>query len=131
MLDEPPTSFFINPTNSTPFVEFDLKQGKLDIIGKRAPDASADFYNTINAQVDDYLNNRGDVLNVNISFEEFDSLSDDGFVNFLKRIKSLDKNQTDIRLNWYYDEVEDVDRKSLEYQMNDLGIRYEIRSYCE
>lgn len=131
MLIKPPAPFLMNPTSSTPFVEFDSKVGKLDIIGKRAPKSNSDFYDLISTQIENYLSNSGDTLNVNISFEDSEINSNEDFKQFLLKMKAFDKDQNEILLNWYYYEFEENTKSSLESQIDDLGMKYTLRSYTE
>lgn len=123
------STFLINPTKTTPFVEFDYNDGKLDIIGKRAPKSSPEFYQQIYSRIQEYRSAHGHSLNINISFEESDVSSNEDFIDLLKALKPDAPGQKEVSVNWYYDGYEDSERKSVQTQMNELGITCHMHAY--
>ncbi len=123
------TTFLIEPTETTPFIEFDYSLGKLDIIGKKIPKSYPEFYRQLNEKLSGYLSEDQQSLSVNISLEEVDFTSNNQFMDLLGTLKDYQKTNRDVQVKWYYVEHEGHPLESLKTHMNSLGIDCHLRSY--
>lgn len=114
--------FLLEPTTSTPFVEFDCREGKLDIIGKNVPRSSPEFYRQIITQVSDHSDLP---LRINIALEEPGGYLDPEFQQLLKTL-TVHKQ---LSLTWYYDGYAETDCSILKSQMKALGVSCTLKPF--
>jgi len=100
--------YSIEGTATTPTIEFDLVAGFLEIKGRSIPENSIAFYLPLYAALDEFVANPKSKLNVIIQLEYYNSSSSVCILNVLKKLESLSKSGTVIKVKWVY-EAEDED----------------------
>lgn len=123
------STFLLNPTSSTPFVEFNYQSGQLDIIGKHAPHSRPDFYDQLAEMICEFLSENHPSLHVNISFEDAGLASNQDFFKMLKMLKRKAADLSNVTVKWYYDGYSQEERLILETLMSRLGIACHMYAY--
>jgi len=101
-------NLYINATNNTPAVFFNIKRGILTITGKSFPENSLMFFDNIDKALDEFIKNHSDVdLTITCEFEYINSSSNKALFNILQKVA---KSLTNILVVWKYEE-DDEDMK--------------------
>jgi hypothetical protein len=96
--------FSIQATQNTPDIEFDFKNGLLEISGRSIPENSIEFYNPLFSALDSYLDNPNDKTNINIQLEYYNSSSSACLLSVLKKFEKLNKERGNVTVNWLHEE---------------------------
>ncbi|MDA3953883.1 MAG: DUF1987 domain-containing protein [Bacteroidales bacterium] len=108
-------NLYIESTEFTPKILFDLKNRKFELKGISRPEDVIAFYESINYKVEKYVN---EVLEKEIDFSNFsfnlkfdltymNSASSKYILHLLDHFKKIFNKGAKINVNWYYDDLDD------------------------
>jgi hypothetical protein len=117
-------SLTIAPTNVTPFVQLDARQGILEFKGRSSPSASLEFYYPIMSSIDRVFTSGQNTLTANFRFEYFNTSSSKCLFDILKRLVQFKNKGMDITINWFYEEDDEDMRETGEDYEDVLGIEF-------
>lgn len=98
---------FIEPTRTTPLINFDPDEGILEMKGRSSPENSIQFYQRVLDNLDEYTTSGGPELTANIAFEYFNTSSSKCLFDVFKRLSKIEDSGKKITINWYYEEGDD------------------------
>ncbi len=98
---------FIEPTRTTPLVNFDPDEGILEMKGRSSPENSIEFYQKVLDNLDEYAFSGGEQFTANIAFEYFNTSSSKCLFDVFKRLSKIEDSGKSITINWYYEEGDD------------------------
>lgn len=98
---------FIEPTRTTPLINFDPEEGLLEMKGRSSPENSPQFYQRLMENLDEFVNAANKDLIANFSFEYFNTSSSKSLFDVLKRLSKLEAKGREVTVNWYYEEGDD------------------------
>jgi hypothetical protein len=98
---------FIEPTRTTPLVNFDPDEGILEMKGRSSPENSIEFYQKILDNLDEYIVTGGDQFTANLAFEYFNTSSSKCLFDVFKRLSKIEDSGKTITINWFYEEGDD------------------------
>lgn len=101
------TPLIINSTNSTPKVTLDKSSGTFRFEGISRPENVLDFYNPILNWLEEYLKAPNKETVIEFALEYHNSASAKIVCKMLHMLEPFTKKGTDIRVKWYYREVDD------------------------
>lgn len=124
-------SLFLKATKTTPEFNYDIENFSISIIGDSSVEKSNPFYASITEFLNTVETNKPLKLNLDIKLDSICLNSKRGMVFFLMRLKEVQVNcNSDIKINWYYNESNDLMRtigEDLEHmvmlQINVLSIK--------
>jgi len=108
-------NLYIEPTEFTPKVNFDIKNRKFELIGTSRPEDVVSFYESIIFKVETFVNtileeeiNPGD-FNFNLVFDldYMNSASSKYILQILDYFKKLYLKKAPINVDWYYEDIDD------------------------
>jgi hypothetical protein len=102
----------IKGTPRTPTINFNPKQGKLEIKGVSIPENSIQFYKPLLDSLEQYANSPLSPLQVDIQLEYFNTVSSKCVLDIFKRLKTIEKNGSPVKINWYYEEGDEDMREA-------------------
>ncbi len=91
--------FYIEPSNSTPKVDFKIC-GELNLEGRSLPEDSIKFYSPLFVWAREYV---AEKTVINIKLEYLNTSSSKQLLQLLKIITENPQNKT-VKINWYYEE---------------------------
>lgn len=108
-------NLYIESTETTPKIIFDLKNRKFELIGISRPEDVIAFYDSINYKIINYVN---EVLEKETDFSSFNfnlkfdliymnSASSKYILQLLDHFKKIFNKGSNITVDWYYDDVDD------------------------
>jgi len=115
----------ISPTKNTPEVILDPK-GIIKLTGRLIPENAEDFFNPIEAWINEYFCNPAEITCVEIYLEYINSVGTKYLLDLIHKITHihLRKNNKKFIINWYYkDEDEDILEKGTFFS-SDLDIPF-------
>jgi len=98
---------YIEPTRTTPLVNFDPDEGLLEMKGRSSPENSIRFYQKILDSLNEYSRSGGREFTANIAFEYFNTSSSKCLFDVFKRIGKIEDSGRKITINWFYEEGDD------------------------
>ncbi len=98
---------FIEPTRTTPLINFDPDEGILEMKGRSSPENSIQFYQRVLDNLDEYAASEGQAFTANIAFEYFNTSSSKCLFDIFKRLSKIESTGKTITINWYYEEGDD------------------------
>ena len=102
-------SINIEGTPKTPSVSFDAKTGQIEIKGRSIPENSIEFYKPLVEWLDKYSDVAQGLVNVVIQLEYFNTSSSKCILDVFKKLENIhNKNKTEVVINWYYEEDDEV-----------------------
>jgi hypothetical protein len=115
----------ISPTRNTPEVILDPK-GTIKLTGRLIPENAEDFFNPIEAWINEYFCNPADITCVEIYLEYINSVGTKYLLDLIHKITHihLRKDNKKFIINWYYkDEDEDILEKGTFFSL-DLDVPF-------
>jgi len=115
----------ISPTRNTPEVILDPK-GTIKLTGRLIPENAEDFFNPIEAWINEYFCNPAEITCVEIYLEYINSVGTKYLLDLIHKITHihLRKNNKKFIINWYYkDEDEDILEKGTFFSL-DLDVPF-------
>lgn len=101
-------SLRIEPTKSTPEINFDPAAGRLLIKGESYPENSIKFYKPLIEKLEEYSGQINDKLVVNISLTYLNTSSIKAIMNILDIIDDAYQKGKDVEINWYYESDNEI-----------------------
>ncbi|MEO9871281.1 DUF1987 domain-containing protein [Ekhidna sp.] len=98
---------FIEPTRTTPLINFDPDEGLLEMKGRSSPENSIQFYQKVLDNLDEYTVSGGPEFTANIAFEYFNTSSSKCLFDVFKRLGKIEDSGKKITINWYFEEGDD------------------------
>jgi len=95
---------FVEPTRTTPLINFDPDQGILEMKGRSSPENSPQFYQRLMYNLDEFVENGSVDFTANFSFEYFNTSSSKSLFDVLKRLSKLEAKGLNVTINWHYEE---------------------------
>ena len=97
-------------TSKTPKVLLNKADGYLLFQGRSIPENTFEFYNPINAWLDDYCKDPNPSTQLDVRLEYFNTSSSKCLLDLFKKLESLLRDNHQITVNWFF-EKEDDDMK--------------------
>jgi hypothetical protein len=120
------TNLFIEATELTPRVLFNLSEGEFAITGKSLPESGEQFYQPILDWLDNSLNATADKVKMHIALDQMNISSSKMILFILYKLKNLKEAGKSVSVWWYHAE-EDSDMLEVgeDYEfMVDLPFRF-------
>lgn len=109
--------YIIEATGKTPYVNFNLPKGTLEINGYSLPQNALEFYGELSLLVDEYMKNPQVKTSIVLEMEYFNTSSSKVLLQLISKFEILTSVGKDVELLWVYD-GEDVD-------MHEAGLTYQ------
>lgn len=130
-------SLYIEPTEFTPRIFFDIENGTFELSGFSRPENVIGFYKPILKWLEDYNDN---VLSKNINFDKsiltlnlkmtyFNSASSKFLLDVMLEFMKFMSKGNKVEVNWYYEEGDDEILESGEEIADMLGYNFNFISY--
>ncbi len=101
----------------TPTVNFNSADGTLELKGRSIPENSIEFYKPLNDWIDSYATSPKSSTIVDVKLEYFNTSSSKCILDLFKQLESLNKQDTEVKVNWYFEEDdEDMAEAGEDYQ---------------
>lgn len=108
-------NLYIEPTEFTPKIVFDVKNRKFELIGISRPEDVIAFYESLIYKVEKYINKiledetEFTNFNFNLKFDltYMNSASSKYILQILDHFKKLFDRDAKINVEWYYDDIDD------------------------
>ena len=100
-------SFYLEPTNKTPKILFDIDINKFEISGRSIPENSISFYQPAIEWLDAYIAEPFDESIIEIKLEYFNTSSSKSLVDIFRRFEKLHKRGKKAKIRWYYEEEDE------------------------
>jgi len=97
----------IEPTSTTPTVNFDGAKGICEIKGKSNPANTIDFYKILYDYIDEYSKAPAALTDVHIQFEYFNTSTSKCILTAFKKLEDLYRARNEVVINWYYEKGDD------------------------
>jgi len=94
----------IEGSPKTPFINFDAKNGIVEIKGRSIPENSIEFYKPLVDWLEEYSENPAPKTVVNIHLEYFNTSSSKCILDVFKKLELIHKAKNDVIVNWFYEE---------------------------
>lgn len=104
-------------TSSTPLIDFDLQEGKMEIRGRSIPENSFAFYKPLSEALANYAKAPKERTTLTVELEYFNTSSAKCLLDFFKELEGLHGKATNVTIRWgYQDEDENILEAGKEYQ---------------
>ncbi|HSH50407.1 MAG TPA: DUF1987 domain-containing protein [Bacteroidales bacterium] len=107
-------NLYIEPTEFTPKVHFDINNRKFELSGTSRPEDVVAFYESIIYKIEMYVNTilrneKSEDFHFNLLFDldYMNSASSKYILQILDYFKKLDHKKAKITVDWYYEDVDD------------------------
>ncbi len=108
-------NLFIEPTEFSPKIIFDVKDRKFELVGISRPEDVIAFYESIIYKVENYINRmmnehkdfNGFKFHLKFDLSYMNSASSKYILQILDHFKQLFKNGAEVNVDWYYDDIDD------------------------
>jgi hypothetical protein len=119
-------SLQVKPTVKTPGIEFDSKKGKISINGISIPEDPQEFFEPLNAQLDEYITNPSENTSLIFKLEYFNTSTTLIIRNLIRKLRDI-SNKTNFKVKWYFEtEDEDMEEAGEEFKMLFNDVDFEI-----
>ena len=129
-------ALIIKPTEFSPKVLLDARKNKLEISGESRPENAEKFYQPILDWLDNYyslrywkdssFDSKSAEVVFEFKFEYFNSTSAKCILDILNKIEMFCREKMDIKVKWYYDEMDTDMMESGEEFSKMTGVPIEI-----
>jgi hypothetical protein len=122
-------NLFIEGTNGTPSVFFDVNKGILELKGKSLPEDATRFYTTINNSLNEFIENKSSntLLEIKCEFVYINTSSSKALYNILKKATATFKKN--VSIVWAYEEDdEDMQEQGLDFS-DALGVDFKYKMF--
>jgi len=103
------STLHIDPTNTTPFIDYNKEAGILEISGKSLPTNAIEYYEPVFEWAGDFFNSADVPTNFSLNFNlDYYNTASSKQIAKLFKIMESSLASTIITINWCYDE-EDID----------------------
>ncbi len=108
-------NLYIEPTEFTPKVKFDIKNQKFELIGASRPEDVVAFFESIIYKVEKYVNTileekenlRNFHFHLLFDLHYMNSASSKYILQILDHFKNLYRKDAKITVDWYYEDIDD------------------------
>lgn len=108
-------NLYIEPTEFTPKINFDIKNRKFELIGISRPEDVVAFFDSIIYKIEKYVNSvmneKGDLENFQFhlvfDLDYMNSASSKYILQILDYFKNLYRRNAKIIVDWYYEDIDD------------------------
>src|SRR5687768_130368 len=97
-------SIFIEKTDKTPSVNFNAKEGLIELKGRAIPEEPKNFYTPLLQWIMEYAQNPHTHTTVHMELDYFSSSSLKWLLNLLKKLEPINESGKSIIVNWHYEE---------------------------
>ena len=101
------SDFYLEPTSTTPLIQFNPEQGVLDFKGKSSPENAPRFYETVHEWFEMEAFRDSLSLTVNMSLDYFNTSSCKCLFIIFKKLNEFRQDGLEISVNWYFEEDDD------------------------
>lgn len=119
-------SLHIERTEETPYILADIKNNKIEFIGKSYPENTFDYYEPILVWLKEYFSEKR-FVDITVDLEYLNSSSLKAYFDIFDIFeKSFETKQSDIKINWLYDKENDISQETGEdfkLDFEDLDIK--------
>lgn len=120
-------SLFIQGTLSTPTIDFNPAEYRLEIHGESYPENSLEFYKPVLSWIENFLENFSGPIIVEIKLRYLNTSSTKCLMDIFDRLEqSYGNNHQNIMRNWYYDRENDRAADMAEEFRDELTIPFNI-----
>lgn len=119
---------YIEPTRSTPLIDFDPQKNQLIIKGQSYPENSFKFYEVIYSWIDEYLEqiNLEIVVEIQLNLPYINTSSTKCIMIILDKFQAAYDDGKKITINWYYDKENEIELECAEEFKEDVTIPFNI-----
>lgn len=97
-------NLLIEPTQSSPKINFDFEQNKLEIQGASYPENTAEFYQPVLSWLEEYLQIVGEkIITLNLGLVYFNTSSSKILMDIFEILDQESEKGKKIVVNWFYD----------------------------
>lgn len=118
------TTLRIEQTEETPFFQFDMVSGVMDLRGRSLPNSSQRFYTPILNKIERHIENTSSTFTANFAFEYFNTSSSKCLFNILRSLASYKFRGKNVVINWFYESYDDDMKETGEDYEDILGVRF-------
>ncbi len=119
----------IEPKSDTPGVIIDPTRDIFEIYGKSLPEDATEFYEPVLEYIRAYAENPNKETNFVINFEYYNSASVRQIIAILTLLEALHKKGKTVKVQWMYDEGDEIMRENGEEFQETVDIPFEIKSF--
>lgn len=113
-------------TSNTPFIDFILQEGTLEIKGRSIPENSFAFYQPLTEALSIYAKSPKERTTLTVVLEYFNTSSAKCLLDFFKALEQLHGKSTNVTIKWgYQEEDENILEAGKEYQSM-LKLNFEL-----
>ncbi len=94
----------IEGSPKTPYINFDVAKGVLEVKGRSIPENSIEFYKPLIDWLDEYGANPLKLTTVNVQLEYFNTSSSKCILDVFKKLEAIHNAKNEVVINWYYEE---------------------------
>lgn len=95
-------------TQKTPYINFNLNEGSIEISGRSIPENPESFYSDLFTWLDEYTKSPGKTTVINIQLEYINSGSSKFILEFFQQIQEFYQKGNECKINWYYEEDDEA-----------------------
>ena len=110
--------FVLKATDKTPYINFNVNSGLMQIHGYSLPENSFEFYPPIIEWLDNYIENPNKKTDFDFKLVVINTSSSKMFIDIFRKINQLvDQNNSKVSVVWYYEtDDEDIHEMALQYK---------------
>jgi len=94
----------IEGTPKTPYINFEVEKGVLEVKGRSIPENSIEFYKPLVDWLDEYGAAPLNLTTVNVQLEYFNTSSSKCILDVFKKLEAIHNAKNEVVINWYYEE---------------------------
>ncbi len=120
---------YIKGTKDCPQVTLDCENQIFEISGRSLPEDSAQFYAPVEAWLESYVKSPNSITEFNFRLDYFNSSSSRKIMSILFELEKIAKTKNAVKINWYYEESDEMIKESGEEIRSIVKIPFELKSY--
>jgi hypothetical protein len=118
-------NLIIEGSKKTPYINFDKDSGIFHIKGRSVPENSYEFYNPLLVWMDEYAKQPNSSIILKIELDYFNTSSSKFLFEIFKKLKTIVvNNNSEIKVEWYYDDGDEEMENSGQDFMDILDIPF-------
>ncbi|MCW5897876.1 MAG: DUF1987 domain-containing protein [Flavobacteriales bacterium] len=95
--------YHIERTETSPQVDLDLEEGRMEFVGRSLPPNSEQFYGRVYRWLDEYLQRPKGETTVNMRLDYLDTSSSKHFYNIFQKLDAVSERGQRVQVNWHYE----------------------------
>ncbi len=119
----------IQGTAETPEIKLDANNGEVKFSGRSMPEDAKSFYAPLKQWLEDYSQNPRQGTLVTFAYEYFNTASSKMIMELIERVKMIQENDPELRVEWHYLEDDDDMLEAGEDYADITGVDFEFHSY--